>query len=506
MRLLPLDGCGGLGGDVVDDAADAGDFLDDPAGDLFEEVVGDPGGFGSHKVAGLDGPKAEDGFVDPLVMDGADGFEVGEDGEVLAEALVEAGRFDFFSPDGVCLLEGLDPFGGDGTDDPNAEAGAWEGLTPDLVMGNAQEGADGADFVFKEVAEGLHQALEANVLGQASDIVMGLDAGAADAGFEDIGIDGALDEVVDLAQLLGFFLEDPDEFLADGLALGFGVGDTGEPSKEAVASVDTNEVHAESFFVNFFDGGGLIFTHEAVVHEDAGEAVADGLVDQEGGDGRIHSAGESADGTAIADLILDLLNGQVHEVFQLPGAFHLADIEKEIFEKGLALFEMAMFWMGLNCIDLPVLIDKGGDFALVSVGNDLKARAGVGHLIVMVHINGDLFAQALVEAGFFINIKVTDSLVQILAALNLSPLHFGDPLAAVTDAEDRNAQVKNFFVHPGGIRIQGGFGASREDDAGVISGLNLLQRDGVGFNYAKDVEVTDHPADHLLVLVAKINN
>src|SRR5713101_2077112 len=37
---LPLDGARGLGGDVVDDAVDALDLVDDPARDLAQQVVG----------------------------------------------------------------------------------------------------------------------------------------------------------------------------------------------------------------------------------------------------------------------------------------------------------------------------------------------------------------------------------------------------------------------------------------------------------------------------------
>ncbi len=48
--LFPFDGAGGFGGDVVDDAVDAGDLVDDPAGDGFEDVVRDFGPVGGHAV------------------------------------------------------------------------------------------------------------------------------------------------------------------------------------------------------------------------------------------------------------------------------------------------------------------------------------------------------------------------------------------------------------------------------------------------------------------------
>ena len=40
FHLLPFDCCGGFGSDVIGDAIDAGDFVDDADGDPVEYVVG----------------------------------------------------------------------------------------------------------------------------------------------------------------------------------------------------------------------------------------------------------------------------------------------------------------------------------------------------------------------------------------------------------------------------------------------------------------------------------
>jgi hypothetical protein len=46
------------------------------------------------------------------------------------------------------------------------------------------------------------------------------------------------------------------------------------------------------------DLGGLVLPHQAVVNEDAGQLVADGLVDEHGGHRGIDTAGQAADHTA----------------------------------------------------------------------------------------------------------------------------------------------------------------------------------------------------------------
>lgn len=59
------------------------------------------------------------------------------------------------------------------------------------------------------------------------------DRSIAGAGFNDVGVDGALHQVVHLAQLFGLVLEDPDELLANDLPLGLRVGNSGQLSQES---------------------------------------------------------------------------------------------------------------------------------------------------------------------------------------------------------------------------------------------------------------------------------
>jgi hypothetical protein len=65
--LFPLDGCGGFAGDVVDDAVDASDLVDDPAGDGAEDVVRDVREVGGHEVGRVHGADGDDVLVAALV-------------------------------------------------------------------------------------------------------------------------------------------------------------------------------------------------------------------------------------------------------------------------------------------------------------------------------------------------------------------------------------------------------------------------------------------------------
>src|SRR5665647_786920 len=64
---LPLYRAGRLGADVVDDAVDTLDLVDDAARDLLEDLVGKPHPVGRHAVGACDGPHGDYVLVGPPV-------------------------------------------------------------------------------------------------------------------------------------------------------------------------------------------------------------------------------------------------------------------------------------------------------------------------------------------------------------------------------------------------------------------------------------------------------
>ena len=72
---FPLNGCRGFAGDIVDDAVDAADLIDDAGRDAVEDIVRDARPIGRHEVGGRDAAQRQ--RIDVLV------------GAVLAHALRE---------------------------------------------------------------------------------------------------------------------------------------------------------------------------------------------------------------------------------------------------------------------------------------------------------------------------------------------------------------------------------------------------------------------------------
>ena len=106
-----------------------------------------------------------------------------------------------------------------------------------------------------------------------------------DDALDHVGIERALRQELGAADLLRLVLEHVDEHAADDLALGLRVGDAGERAEEALARRRRARAGCCSWSRNSVTTcSASPSAQQAVVDEDAGELVADRLVDQHRGD------------------------------------------------------------------------------------------------------------------------------------------------------------------------------------------------------------------------------
>ena len=104
----------------------------------------------------------------------------------------------------------------------------------------------------------------------------------------------------------------------------------------------------------------LLAAQEAVVDEDAGQLVADGFVDERGGDGGVDAAGERADDAPGPDFRADAGDGVGDEVAGVPIAATAADLVEEVIQDGGAVLGVDDFGVELDADDAAVVAD-GGD-------------------------------------------------------------------------------------------------------------------------------------------------
>src|SRR4051812_1823036 len=104
---FPFDGGGRFGGDVVGDAVDAPDLVDDTARYPGEKLVRERGPIGGHEVGGLHRPQGDDILVGPAVAHHADRLDRQKNGERLGGLVIPAGILQFLDKDIVGALEEL---------------------------------------------------------------------------------------------------------------------------------------------------------------------------------------------------------------------------------------------------------------------------------------------------------------------------------------------------------------------------------------------------------------
>ena len=148
----------------------------------------------------------------------------------------------------------------------------------------AQLAAKRAHFVLEEFAQGFDQ-LHIHTLWQAAHIVMRFDrhrrpAGEADA-FDHIGIERALREEIRPAQLCRLFLEYGNKFAANKFALFLWVSDTIKARHKAFLGIHHDQRDVVMIAEQFFDLFAFVKAQKPVIDENAGELIADRLMDQD---------------------------------------------------------------------------------------------------------------------------------------------------------------------------------------------------------------------------------
>ena len=167
-------------------------------------VVGQAGPVGGHRVLAGDRTEHDGVAVGAAVALDADRADVGQQHDRhLPDVAVQAGAGELLAGDRVGLAEDVEALAGDLADDPDAEAGAGERLAVHDLGGQAELLADQADLVLEQGAQRLDE-LELEVVGQAADVVVGLDVGGArsPAGLDDVRVERALDEERDLVAVV----------------------------------------------------------------------------------------------------------------------------------------------------------------------------------------------------------------------------------------------------------------------------------------------------------------
>ena len=152
------------------------------------------------------------------------------------------GRLDLVDHDGVGLAQLVEPGLGHFAQQAHGQARAGKRMPPDDLFRQAQLQAQPADFVLEQVAQRLDQ-LEAQILGQAADVVMQLDRGGRAVGrgaaFDHVGIERSLGQESGAGDLGRFVGKAVDEGVADAAAFFLRIGDAGQGRQKRSSALTT---------------------------------------------------------------------------------------------------------------------------------------------------------------------------------------------------------------------------------------------------------------------------
>ena len=144
---------------------------------------------------------------------------------------------------------------------------------------------DGADLVLEQFADRFDEG-KFEVWRKPADVVVALDGdrGAPDGrgAFDDVGVQGPLCQEFHGSKPACLGGKNVDKGFADDLAFFFGVGDALQVVEKQVLGMDHMQIQAERRAEGFLDLPGFVVAEQAVIHENAVQLFADGLVDQHG--------------------------------------------------------------------------------------------------------------------------------------------------------------------------------------------------------------------------------
>ena len=161
----------------------------------------------------------------------------------------------------------------------------------------------------------------------------------------------------------------------------------------------------------------------------------------------------------------------------------------------------------LNAVKTPLFVADGNRGAGVGMGGQREALGHLFHIVAVAHPSDALLRKALEELA--VRVEIGFGLAVFPGGVlrpggDLAAQMVGQQLAAVANAKNRNPQFKNggVYLRRGGI-IHAVWPTGKDNADGRFR-LQLVQRGGIGLNFAVHIALADAAGDELIVLSAKV--
>ena len=202
-----------------------------------------------------------------------------------------------------------------------------------------------------------------------------------------------------------------------------------------------------------------------MIHEDAGELLADGLCHQSRRNRRIHTAGERKEHLAVAYGLADALNLCLREAVHLPIALAAADIIEEVVNQLFAVLGVLHFRVELRRVDVTRRILHGRNRAVLGVRGHSKAGRHLGDIVRVGHPAGNLSRNAAEQRCIRLYFCLGLAVLADRRGLNLAVQGVRNQLCAVAEAENRDAELKHLFINVLALLFEDGLRPARKNEA-----------------------------------------
>ncbi len=305
-------------------------------------------------------------------------------------------------------------------------------------------------------------------------------------------------------------LEHVDERMPDAAALLLGVLDSLELLEESLRRVDDAQIDAHVLLERALDLVALVQAEQPVIHEDAGQPVADGAVHECRGHGRVHAAREPADrATRLAHRFLDLRDFLLDVVPRRPIGRAMTDPEQEVRDDLAAAAGVGHFGMEQHAVDRLRLVAEPGDGRVVAGGDDVEVGWRRHDLVAVTRPDRERRPRGEAsEQTRFLDRDLSSAVLVRVGRRDFAPREMRDQLHAVADPQDRNAEVEHATIDSRGARLEHRVGTARENDP--LRGELLHEREVRAFGGRMDLAVhvllAHAPRDQLRELRAAIED
>ena len=310
------------------------------------------------------------------------------------------------------------------------------------------------------------------------------------------------------------FLEDLDEHAPDALAFFLRVRDPGQRAEEPVLGVDPSHVDPEMTGELRHDLIAFVEPQQAVVDEDARQAVADGAVEERRHHGGVDAAREREQDLVAVDLAAHPRDAVVDDRIRSPARCATADVVHEPAQNSRTLAGVGDLGMELDAVEAARLVGDSGDWRAVGGCDQLEAARKRAHPIAVahphveqavafgIHLVLDAHEQPRVPARP--NLRISELAVSrrldLPAELRRHRLH---PIA---DAEHRHPQLEHRVRGAVAGRLVHRLGASGEDDPPWRQGAEPFGTDVERVDLGVHVRLAHAPCDELGVLGPEIED